>query len=140
MANAKNKNDFACTECGWSTIKWAGRCGECQSWGTVQPIGAATGVAAKRVSPASIAPSSAAKPITEVSTIQASSQSTGVGEFDRVLGGGLVAGAVVLLSGEPGVGKSTLLLSVAAKAAATVSSPRRATSVIGFSSCCETSP
>ena len=118
MASAKNKNDFACTECGWSTIKWAGRCGECQSWGTVQPVGAATGVAAKRVAPVAIAPSSAAKPITEVSTIQASNQSTGVGEFDRVLGGGLVAGAVVLLSGEPGVGKSTLLLSVAAKAAA----------------------
>ena len=118
MANAKNKNDFACTECGWSTIKWAGRCGECQAWGTVQPVGASTGVAAKRVAPAAIAPSSAAKPITEVSTIQAASASTGVGEFDRVLGGGLVAGAVVLLSGEPGVGKSTLLLSVAAKAAA----------------------
>jgi DNA repair protein RadA/Sms len=63
--------------------------------------------------------SSAARPITEISTQSVASRSTGVAEFDRVLGGGLVPGAVILLSGEPGVGKSTLLLEVAARTAKT---------------------
>lgn len=74
--------------------------------------------AAKSVKPAVIVGSSAARPITEISTESVTAWSTGVGEFDRVLGGGLVPGAVVLLSGEPGVGKSTLLLEVASNAAA----------------------
>ena len=73
----------------------------------------------KAVKPSVIVGSSAAKSITQVSTEKVASRSTGVAEFDRVLGGGLVPGAVVLLSGEPGVGKSTLLLEVAARTAAT---------------------
>jgi DNA repair protein RadA/Sms len=68
----------------------------------------------RSVKPSVIVASSAAKPITEISTESVASRSTGVNEFDRVLGGGLVPGAVILLSGEPGVGKSTLLLEVAA--------------------------
>jgi DNA repair protein RadA/Sms len=71
----------------------------------------------RSIKPVAIVGSSAAKPITQISTDNVASWSTQVGEFDRVLGGGLVPGAVVLLSGEPGVGKSTLLLEVAAKAA-----------------------
>jgi DNA repair protein RadA/Sms len=71
----------------------------------------------RSVKPSVIVASSAARPITEISTESVSSRSTQVGEFDRVLGGGIVPGAVVLLSGEPGVGKSTLLLEVAAKTA-----------------------
>jgi DNA repair protein RadA/Sms len=71
----------------------------------------------RSIKPVVIVGSSAAKPITQISTENVASWSTQVGEFDRVLGGGLVPGAVVLLSGEPGVGKSTLLLEVAAKAA-----------------------
>jgi DNA repair protein RadA/Sms len=71
----------------------------------------------RSIKPVAIVGSSAAKPITQISTENVASWSTQVGEFDRVLGGGLVPGAVVLLSGEPGVGKSTLLLEVAAKAA-----------------------
>ena len=71
----------------------------------------------RQIKPVSIVGSSAAKPITQISTASVAAWSTQVGEFDRVLGGGLVPGAVVLLSGEPGVGKSTLLLEVAAKAA-----------------------
>jgi DNA repair protein RadA/Sms len=71
----------------------------------------------RSIKPVAIVGSSAAKPITQISTENVASWSTKVGEFDRVLGGGLVPGAVVLLSGEPGVGKSTLLLEVAAKAA-----------------------
>lgn len=116
MASTKSKNDFACTECGWTAVKWVGRCGECQAWGTVQEVGASSGIV-KKAKPAVILETAVARPITQVSTGTASATPTGVGEFDRVLGGGLVAGAVVLLSGEPGVGKSTLLLEVAARAA-----------------------
>ena len=85
----------------------------------VEGAGSTRGLgAAKSVKPAVIVGSSAARPITEISTESVTAWSTGVGEFDRVLGGGLVPGAVVLLSGEPGVGKSTLLLEVASNAAA----------------------
>jgi DNA repair protein RadA/Sms len=116
MASPKNRNDFACTECGWTTAKWAGRCGECQAWGTVQEIAAQTGIV-RKAKPVVILASSAARSISEIDAGKVAATPTGVAEFDRVLGGGLVAGAVILLSGEPGVGKSTLLLDVAAKVA-----------------------
>jgi DNA repair protein RadA/Sms len=114
------KSLFTCSECGWNTPKWVGRCGECQAWDTMQEgkAGGNRGLGTVRsIKPVAIVDSSAAKPITQISTENVASWSTQVGEFDRVLGGGLVPGAVVLLSGEPGVGKSTLLLEVAAKAA-----------------------
>jgi DNA repair protein RadA/Sms len=116
MASAKSKNDYACTECGWTAVKWVGRCGECQAWGTVQEVGAQSGIV-KKAKAAVILETGMARPITEISAGGVAATPTGVGEFDRVLGGGLVAGAVILLSGEPGVGKSTLLLEVAARAA-----------------------
>lgn len=116
MASPKTKNDFACSDCGWTTVKWAGRCGECQAWGTVQQIGAQTGIV-RKAKASIILESATAKSITEVDAGKVAATPTGVGEFDRVLGGGLVSGAVILLSGEPGVGKSTLLLEVAAKVA-----------------------
>lgn len=110
MAKASTKAPlYKCTECGWASAKWAGRCGECQAWGTVDEVGAVKGsTKAKRSS-------TPATPITAVDTTTAHAASTGIGEFDRALGGGFVPGAVLLLAGEPGVGKSTLLLSVAAK-------------------------
>ena len=117
---AKTKAEYSCVECGWTTAKWVGQCGECQSWDTVSQtaLGKGRGIGIVRsIRPASIADSFAAKPITSVSTDQVHSRPTGVGEFDRVLGGGIVPGAVVLLSGEPGAGKSTLLLEVAANSA-----------------------
>jgi DNA repair protein RadA/Sms len=103
---------YRCSECGWSTAKWVGRCGECQAWGSVSEIGAVTvrTTAAGRVERPAL-------PIGDVDARRAEARSTGVGEFDRVLGGGLVPGAVVLVAGEPGIGKSTLLLDVAARAA-----------------------
>lgn len=107
---------FVCTECGWTTAKWAGRCGECQQWGTIQEQGAQTGIV-QRVTAVAPASDRAARPITQITTIDSPRRTSGVGEFDRVLGGGIVPGAAILLSGEPGVGKSTLLLEVAAKAA-----------------------
>ena len=105
---------YRCTECGWTAAKWAGRCGECQQWGTVVEAAEKAGIS-RQVGPAS--PTRAARPITEVSTADAPRRTSGVGEFDRVLGGGVVPGAAILLSGEPGVGKSTLLLEVAAQSA-----------------------
>ena len=109
---------YRCAECGWTTAKWVGRCGECQSWGTVEEVGA---VVARTTAAASVR--EPARPIAEVDATQAAFLPTGVGELDRVLGGGLVPGAVILLAGEPGVGKSTLLLDVAAKVAAAGSPP-----------------
>lgn len=103
---------YRCGECGWTTAKWVGRCGECQAWGTVEEIGAA------RSRTTAVAPvTEPARPIAEVDVEAAAARPTGVAELDRVLGGGLVPGAVVLMAGEPGVGKSTLLLDVAARAA-----------------------
>lgn len=104
------KPAYRCTECGWTTAKWVGRCGECQTWGSVAEVGAP-----KLSEVAALAPSTAAVPITEVDAEAAGHQPTQIGELDRVLGGGLVPGAVVLLAGEPGIGKSTLLLEVASK-------------------------
>ena len=103
---------FRCSECGWQASKWIGRCGECQAWGSLSEIGAVT----VRTAPARTV-EHPARPITEVDASSAKARPTGVDEFDRVLGGGLVPGAVVLVAGEPGIGKSTLLLDVAARAA-----------------------
>ncbi|MDH5152035.1 DNA repair protein RadA [Kocuria palustris] len=108
----RSSSGYRCTECGWSTVKWVGRCAECQAWGTMEEVGEHKA----RTTPArSIA--DPAKPIAQVDATQATSVPTGVRELDRVLGGGLVPGAVILLAGEPGVGKSTLLLDVAARVA-----------------------
>lgn len=106
---------FRCTECGWQTAKWVGRCGGCLAWSTMAQAAPAPGAA--RRTAGRVLPTSVARPIGEVSAEAARSTPSGVPELDRVLGGGLVAGAVVLLAGEPGVGKSTLLLEVAAQVA-----------------------
>lgn len=114
---AKTTNAFACTECGWQATKWVGRCGVCQQWGTVQERGRKGATLARTVAAAAPLDERRARPITKLTGQAAHHRSTGVGELDRVLGGGLVPGAAVLLSGEPGVGKSTLLLAVAAHVA-----------------------
>ena len=111
-SKAGTKPSYKCSECGWAAIKWVGRCGECQAWGTVSEVGAV----AVRTTAAAVV-ERPALPIGDVDVRRAQARSTGVGEFDRVLGGGIVPGAVVLVAGEPGIGKSTLLLDVAARAA-----------------------
>jgi DNA repair protein RadA/Sms len=100
-----------CTECGWETSKWVGRCGECQAWGSVDE--AATPV----LRATATAVTTPAVPIGQVDVSDSTFRSSGVPELDRVLGGGLVPGAAILLAGEPGVGKSTLLLEVASQTA-----------------------
>ncbi|WP_047688707.1 DNA repair protein RadA [Kocuria sp. ZOR0020] len=123
--SAKSKTPgYRCTECGWATAKWVGRCGECQSWGTVEEVGTAK----VRTTPARVV-DKPAQPIADVDASQAAFVTTGVSELDRVLGGGLVPGAVILLAGEPGVGKSTLLVDAAARVARGVA-PRPARKVL----------
>ncbi len=114
MGNSSAAQLYRCAECGWRTTKWSGRCGGCQAWGTVEQ--AAVPATRTRLSARAtdrLAPARAV-PITKVDARAASARPTGLGELDRVLGGGLVPGAVVLLAGEPGVGKSTLLLEAGA--------------------------
>jgi DNA repair protein RadA/Sms len=103
------KPAYRCADCGWQASKWVGRCGECQAWGTVEEVGA------PRVAVTSAGPvTQKAMPIDQVDVQAARAEPTGISELDRVFGGGLVRGGVVLVAGEPGVGKSTLLLEVAA--------------------------
>ncbi len=111
---------FHCTECGADVAKWAGRCPQCQAWGTLSEAGAVTAVL-RRVTPGPV--SAPARPIGEVDASQVGARPSGVPELDRVLGGGLVPGSVVLLAGEPGVGKSTLLLAAAHAWASSNTSP-----------------
>ena len=106
---AKVRTQFLCSDCGGASAKWEGRCPHCGAWNTLQET---------RESPAAptahrYAPLAASTPVRRLADIEAREQArnpTGIEEFDRVLGGGLVAGAVVLIGGDPGIGKSTLLL------------------------------
>ncbi|MCX5043256.1 DNA repair protein RadA [Aldersonia sp. NBC_00410] len=108
---AKPKASYRCSSCQYAVPKWVGRCPECGEWGSVDalPVRALAGVAGGG---ATLLPSTPAIPISAVDATASHAKSTGVGELDRVLGGGVVAGSVILLAGEPGVGKSTLLLEV----------------------------
>jgi DNA repair protein RadA/Sms len=107
------RTTYACTECGSSTPRWVGRCPSCGAWNTLVEE-----VVERSAPPRSRGPVNPAIPVTEVTAQVGAHRPTGVDELDRVLGGGLVAGSVVLLAGEPGIGKSTLLLAVLAKLAA----------------------
>jgi DNA repair protein RadA/Sms len=104
---AKAKTVYTCTECGGQTLKWQGQCPHCTAWNTlVETI--AEKAAGSRYQ--SVAESSKLQKLGEVDAREEPRRPTGIGELDRVLGGGLVTGAVVLLGGDPGIGKSTLLL------------------------------
>ncbi|MFC4946792.1 DNA repair protein RadA [Pseudonocardia sp. GCM10023141] len=108
-----NRAGYRCSACNHQTTQWVGRCPSCQAWGTLEQAAPTVGPARARV--VAGATSSPARRIGDIELDSARSRPTGVSELDRVLGGGLVPGAVVLLAGEPGVGKSTLLLEVAAQ-------------------------
>jgi len=111
---ARARTIYACTECGAQSPRWLGRCPECGAWSTLveeaMPGSAARGAGAS----APPAGAAAAVPLREVEGADAPRLATGLGEVDRVLGGGLVRSSVLLLAGEPGIGKSTLALQVAA--------------------------
>ncbi|MCK9510483.1 MAG: DNA repair protein RadA [Pigmentiphaga sp.] len=108
---AKARTTFVCRECGGTSAKWLGQCPHCQAWNTLEEQAvapAAAGGAAHRFAP--LAGSSPVRRLADIEAREQPRSSTGIAEFDRVLGGGLVAGAVVLIGGDPGIGKSTLLL------------------------------
>lgn len=116
MAN-KRKTVYCCSECGNETPNWAGRCPACGAWNTLQEVMIETGSGKKSASNARDA-AGKAKPLSELDTLEEIRFATGISEFDRVLGGGAVAGSLVLVGGAPGIGKSTLLLQMCASAGA----------------------
>lgn len=104
---AKAKTVYTCTECGGQSPKWQGQCPSCNAWNTLVETIAET-VASNRY--AALSKTSGLQKLADVEAAEIPRQPTGIQEFDRVLGGGLVPGGVVLIGGDPGIGKSTLLL------------------------------
>ncbi len=108
---AKTRTVYVCAECGGTTPKWQGKCPHCNAWNTLEEtveLAAPAAAASHRYAP--LASSSPVRSLSEIEARETPRTPTGLEEFDRVLGGGLVAGAVVLIGGDPGIGKSTLLL------------------------------
>ena len=121
---AKQKTVHACTECGGQTAKWQGQCPHCGQWNTlVETVATPAPTRFQTVA-------GAASPVRSLASVEAKDTPrfpTGQEEFDRVLGGGLVPGGVILLGGDPGIGKSTLLL----QAMAAIGATRKALYVTG---------
>ena len=108
---AKAKTNFSCTECGGITNKWTGQCPSCGQWNTlVETVAETTGTNRYSVQHQGLAQTAPVLSLADIEAIDVPRFGTGIEEFDRVLGGGLVAGGVVLIGGDPGIGKSTLLL------------------------------
>ena len=110
---SKEKTLYTCSECGGSTPKWLGKCPHCNAWNTLTETVAAAAAGKNRYGSAQHTGLNAAQPVTPLYAIEANEVArtpSGIEELDRVLGGGIVEGAVVLIGGDPGIGKSTLLL------------------------------
>ncbi len=114
---AKEKTSFVCASCGYAAARWLGCCPECGEWNTFEERMAIASAPSKTAEKSAKyhTPPAELRTLAQVEDVQELRVSTGNEELDRVLGGGLVAGSVVLLGGDPGIGKSTLLLQVAAK-------------------------
>lgn len=114
---ARTRTVYRCTECGAESLKWGGRCDACGEWNTlVEEVERPARQPARRA-PATDAPSTAPVAVGDIEVVRTARVTSGLRELDYVLGGGIVDGSVVLIGGEPGIGKSTLLLQVAASAA-----------------------
>lgn len=108
---AKAKLNYSCNACGAQSPKWSGQCGECGAWNTlVENVALPTGRQSRFAGYAGNAVDTVVQHLAEVAPDDVIRTPTGIGEFDRVLGGGMVPGSVVLIGGDPGIGKSTLLL------------------------------
>jgi len=110
---AKAKTNYTCTECGGTSSKWTGQCAACQQWNTMVETVIESGGGNNRYSNPqhmALAQTAPVLSLDEIEALDVPRFPTGIEEFDRVLGGGLVAGGVVLIGGDPGIGKSTLLL------------------------------
>ena len=106
---AKDKSIYTCSECGGTNAKWLGKCPHCGAWNTlVEGVAESTGAGKNRYQ--SLAKNQPVATLSEIVATDFDRTSTGQEELDRVLGGGIVAGGVVLIGGDPGIGKSTLLL------------------------------
>src|SRR5256884_1012072 len=110
----KSTITFVCTECGGESLRWAGQCPHCRAWNTLQEFQVRKATKAAR--PKAVQPARAVA-LTEMSVDDAPRLRLAWGELNRVLGGGIVGGSLVLFGGEPGVGKSTLLMHAAAQVA-----------------------
>jgi len=106
----KIKTQYSCTECGGIASKWGGQCPACGQWNTLVESVIETGINRYSQTPQSLAQTAPVLNLSQIEAMEVPRFSTGIDEFDRVLGGGLVAGGVVLIGGDPGIGKSTLLL------------------------------
>ena len=116
---AKVKSIYSCTECGGQTLKWQGQCPHCEAWNTLMESVAETMHTGGKNRFSGLAASGKVQQLSEVEAQEVPRTPTGIAEFDRVLGGGLVQGAVVLIGGDPGIGKSTLLLQALAHLSST---------------------
>ncbi|MGV6859083.1 MAG: DNA repair protein RadA [bacterium] len=122
----KHKSSFVCTECGADFPRWSGQCGACKAWNTLKEIKLGSGKPNRQTSLSNAGYAgtrSAVQRLSEVDLAQAKRLSSGISEFDRVLGGGIVHGSVVLIGGSPGAGKSTLLLQSLAHVSSRSDSP-----------------
>jgi len=106
---AKEKTNYVCSDCGGTSPKWLGRCPQCNAWNTlIESVSDSASPAKNRY--AALAGTSAVRRLDEIEAVDVERTPTGLEELDRVLGGGMVEGGVVLIGGDPGIGKSTLLL------------------------------
>ncbi|MBO1271512.1 DNA repair protein RadA [Shewanella sp. 4t3-1-2LB] len=119
---AKNKTAYVCTECGQDYPRWQGQCSACQEWNTITEVrlGAATAARSGSFSGYAGAGSSEVKTLDQIDLNEVPRIASGFAEFDRVLGGGIVAGSAILIGGHPGAGKSTLLLQTLCQLAETL--------------------
>ena len=110
---AKEKSVYVCSQCGFETPRWAGKCSQCGEWNTLEEqVVSVSKVSEKIKSNKFISSNISAVAITDISSDDEFRYKTGISELDRVLGGGIVKGSVILLSGDPGIGKSTLLMQI----------------------------
>ncbi|GIW13400.1 MAG: hypothetical protein KatS3mg062_0839 [Tepidiforma sp.] len=108
----RTERGYRCSACGWTSVAYVGRCAACQAWNTLQPFAEAPRAAASR------RPAAGPAPLLRLADVEHDTATrfvTAIPEFDRVLGGGIVPGSLILVGGDPGIGKSTLMLQAAAR-------------------------